>query len=27
LTYQRYWIREILIPSSIPPTRSRYLCW
>jgi hypothetical protein len=25
LTYQRYWIHEILIPSSIPPTRSRCL--
>jgi hypothetical protein len=27
LTYQRYGIGEILIPSSIPPTRSRCLCW
>jgi hypothetical protein len=27
LTYQKYWIRKILIPSSIPPTRSRCLCW
>jgi hypothetical protein len=27
LTYQRCWISEILIPSSISPTRSRCLCW
>jgi hypothetical protein len=27
LTYQRYSIRKILIPSSIPPTRFRCLCW
>jgi hypothetical protein len=27
LTYQRYRIYKILIPSSIPPTRSRCLCW
>jgi hypothetical protein len=27
LTYQRYWIREILIPLSIPPARSTCLCW
>jgi hypothetical protein len=27
LTYQRYWISKILIPSSIPPTRCRCLCW
>jgi hypothetical protein len=26
LTYQRYWIRKILIPSSNPPIRSTCLC-
>jgi hypothetical protein len=27
LMYQRYWTWKILIPSSIPPTYSRRLCW
>jgi hypothetical protein len=27
LTYQMYWIRKIIIPSSIPSTRTRCLCW
>jgi hypothetical protein len=27
LTYQRYSIHKILIPSSVPPPRSRSLCW
>jgi hypothetical protein len=26
LTYQRYSIHKILIPSSVPPSRSRSLC-